>query len=194
MFAGWYNCSTFTGTIFQQSLVWLFNSRWHVVQQSPARFFHGHWHDCSTVTDMNFQKLLAQLFNTTLQQSLAQFINSQNNFFCAATILQHWYSRSSRPEVFLGKEVLTICSKFTGQHSCRSVISIKLESNFIEITLQHWYSPVNLLHIFRTPFLKNTSGWLLLVFTVEKSCHVPGIWHDLMMVSPWLLSILGVVK
>ena len=23
-------------------------------------------------------------------------------------------------------------------------------------------SPVNLLHIFRTPFIKNTSGWLLL--------------------------------
>ena len=28
--------------------------------------------------------------------------------------------------------------------------------------LWHGCSPVNLLHIFRTPFLKNTSGWLLL--------------------------------
>ena len=34
--------------------------------------------------------------------------------------------------------------------------------NFIEIALRHGYSPVNLLHIFRTPCLKNTSGWLLL--------------------------------
>ena len=34
--------------------------------------------------------------------------------------------------------------------------------NFIEITLRHGCSPVNLLHIFRTPFFKNTSGWLLL--------------------------------
>ena len=34
--------------------------------------------------------------------------------------------------------------------------------NFIEITLRHGCSPVNLLHIFRTPFTKNTSGWLLL--------------------------------
>ena len=34
---------------------------------------------------------------------------------------------------------------------------------FIEITLQHdRYSPVNLLHISRTPFPKNTSGGLLL--------------------------------
>ena len=34
--------------------------------------------------------------------------------------------------------------------------------NFIEITLWHGCSPVNLLHIFRTIFSKNTSGWLLL--------------------------------
>ena len=33
---------------------------------------------------------------------------------------------------------------------------------FIEIALRHVCSPVNLLHFFRTPFLKNTSGWLLL--------------------------------
>ena len=32
----------------------------------------------------------------------------------------------------------------------------------IEIALRHGCSPINLLHIFRTPFLKNTSGWLLL--------------------------------
>ena len=49
-------------------------------------------------------------------------------------------------------------SKVTGEHPCRSVISIKLQSNFIEILLWHEFSPVNLLHIFRTPFLKNTSG------------------------------------
>ena len=58
---------------------------------------------------------------------------------------------------------LKICSKFTGEHPCRSVVSIKSQSNFIEITLQHGCSPVNLLHIFRTLFPKNTSGWLLLL-------------------------------
>ena len=31
-----------------------------------------------------------------------------------------------------------------------------LQSNFIEITLRHGFSPVNLLYIFRTPFSKNT--------------------------------------
>ena len=35
-------------------------------------------------------------------------------------------------------------------------------SNFIEIAFRHGYSPVNLLHIFKTPFPKNTSGRVLL--------------------------------
>ena len=37
--------------------------------------------------------------------------------------------RSKHPELFLGKAVLKICSKFTREHSCRSAISIKLQSN-----------------------------------------------------------------
>ena len=70
--------------------------------------------------------------------------------------------RSSRSEVFLRKGVLKIRSKFTGEHPCRSVISIKLLCNFIEIALRHRCSPVNLLHIFRTPFPRNAFGGLLL--------------------------------
>ena len=38
----------------------------------------------------------------------------------------------------------------------------KVASNFTEIALRHGCSPVNLLHIFRTPLTKNTSGRLLL--------------------------------
>ena len=34
--------------------------------------------------------------------------------------------RNSRPEVFLRKGILKICSKFTVEHPCRSVISINL--------------------------------------------------------------------
>ena len=44
--------------------------------------------------------------------------------------------------------------------TCRNVISIKLQSNFIEITLWHGCSPVNWLHISKIPFPRNTSGWL----------------------------------
>ena len=64
--------------------------------------------------------------------------------------------RSSQPEVFFGKGVLKICSKFLGEHPCRSAILIKLQ-------IVPWLScsPVNLLHIFRTLFCKRISGRLL---------------------------------
>ena len=62
--------------------------------------------------------------------------------------------RSSGPDVFLGKGVLKICNKFTEEHLCQSEISIKLQSNFIEIALWHGCSPLNLWHIFGAPFLK----------------------------------------
>ena len=44
--------------------------------------------------------------------------------------------------------------------SCRSAVSIKLQSNFIEITLRHGDFPVDLLHIFITTFSNDTSGEL----------------------------------
>ena len=85
------------------------------------------------------------------------------HFYHIDNILLISIARSSHPEVFLGK-VLKICSKFAGEHPCRSAISVKLQGKFIEITLWHGCFPVNLLHIFRAPFLKSTSGWLLLHF------------------------------
>ena len=51
----------------------------------------------------------------------------------------------------------------SGENPCRRVISINLLYNFIEIILRHMCTHVNLLHIFRTPFYKNTCGWLLLI-------------------------------
>ena len=77
--------------------------------------------------------------------------------------------RSSRPKVFLRKGNLKIYNKFTGKHLRQNVISVRLLSNllcnFIEIALWHGCSPVNLQHISRTPFSKNTSEWLLLYAT-----------------------------
>ena len=50
----------------------------------------------------------------------------------------------------------------------------KVAKQFIKITLRHGCSPVNLLHIFRTPFPKNTSGQLLLkaVIYYEKELYL----------------------
>ena len=42
-------------------------------------------------------------------------------------------NRGSYPKVFLGKGVLKICSKFTGEHPCRSAISIKLQRPFVNL-------------------------------------------------------------
>ena len=39
---------------------------------------------------------------------------------------------------------------------------VRFQNNFNEITLWYGCYPGNLLHIFRTPFPKNISGWLLL--------------------------------
>ena len=80
-----------------------------------------------------------------------------------ASILQ----KLSRPIKFLRKGVLKICSKYTGEHSCQSVISIKLLCNFIEITLRHWRSLVNCRNSFRKSFYKNTSGGLLLTLCIH---------------------------
>ena len=71
--------------------------------------------------------------------------------------------------MFLQKGVLKIWRIFTGEHPCRSVTSIKLLWNFIEIILLHVCSPVNLLHLFRTLFPKKTSGGLLLGKKKESS-------------------------
>ena len=63
-------------------------------------------------------------------------------------------SRGSHLELFLGKGMLKICSKLTGEHPSRS--------NFIEITLRLVCFPVNLRHIFRIHLFLRTplDGWL----------------------------------
>ena len=69
--------------------------------------------------------------------------------------------------MFLGKGVL----KFTGEHQCRSAISLKLLCNFIEITLRHECSTVNLLHIFRTSlFFKTPMGGCF--WTFREIVHI----------------------
>ena len=92
-------------------------------------------------------------------------------------VIQHGFQVQKQPsEVFLKKGVLKICSKFTGQPPFRRVVSIKLLCNFIKIALRHMCSPANLLHIFRTLFLKNTSGRLLL----EVFCTFVSIKHSIL--------------
>ena len=82
--------------------------------------------------------------------------------------------RSSSSEVLLEKGVLNIWSKFIGERPCRIAISIKLLCklicNFIETAFRYGCSPVNLLHIFRTHFPKNTSGRAVSAYSCLLLC------------------------
>ena len=93
--------------------------------------------------NQNWRKINTPLCRTKIRLSLKQ----KNEYFKTS---------------LLG--VLKICRKFKREYPGQSLFSIKLLWNFIEIALRHECSPVNLLHIFRTPLTKNTSGWLLLDF------------------------------
>ena len=72
-------------------------------------------------------------------------------------------------EGVLRKRFSKKCNKFTGEHSCQNAISIKLHYNFIEIALYYGFYPVSLLIIFRTPFPKSISAWLLLLLEMYVS-------------------------
>ena len=117
------------------------------------------------INQMCFELGIAEAYSWPCQTAIMDFFckNSYQllvvKYFCK---IWHHEWRSSPPQVFLGKGVLKICSKFTGEHPCQNVMSIKLLCNFIEIVLRHGCSAVDLLHIFRRPFYKNTYGGLLL--------------------------------
>ena len=65
--------------------------------------------------------------------------------------------RSNPSKMILGKDVTKMCS------------------NFIEITLRHGCSLANLLHIFRTPFYKDTSGGLFMKTKAQLRTHKKGV-------------------
>ena len=88
-------------------------------------------------------------------------------FYPSNQLLSYFQKQPSRG--VLRKSALEIRCKFTGEHPWGSIISIELLCNFTKIALRHECSPVNLLHIFRTPFYKSTYGGMLLYF--QPICH-----------------------
>ena len=93
-------------------------------------------------------------------------------------------NRSSSPEVLVGRSVLKIWRKLTGEYPWRSVISINLLCNFIEVTLQHGCSPVNFLHHFVESSLLGmwfSETWVLLSIIskwhVATSCSLQLLYH-----------------
>ena len=70
--------------------------------------------------------------------------------------------RSNRPEVFLGKGVPKICSKFTGEHPCRCAIeithlhgcSVNLQRIFVRIPLDGRF-----FNVFLLPLKAHSQNW-----------------------------------
>ena len=113
----------------------------------------------------------------------------ENFIFCAVSSLKcvtpnsHFNTEGALQRCFQEKVSSKYTASLNGEHPCQNVISIKLLCNFIEITYQHGCSPVHLLHIFRTPYTRNTSGWLLLMKFV-KTTHLvwrKTFWWNVMM-------------
>ena len=131
-----------------------------LLKETPKLVFS--YEICEIFKDTYFEK---QLWTTTSDNALMKNSKGQS---------KHCKDQKQYSVGVLMKRFLKICYKFTGQHPCR-VISIKLQSNFIEITFRRGCSPVDLQHIFRTPFYKNTYGRVLL-----QRC-LSNIFHD----TPW---------
>ena len=62
-----------------------------------------------------------------------------------------------------------VLSKTCSENMQQIYMRTHMQSNFIKITLRHGSSTVNLLHIFRKPFSRNTSWWLLLQEVIKSS-------------------------
>ena len=75
--------------------------------------------------------------------------------------------RKQPPRGVLSKRFSENMQEIYTRTPCQNMISIKLQNKFNETTFRYGCSPVNLPHIFTTPFLKNTSGRLLLNFYLQ---------------------------
>ena len=100
----------------------------------------------------------------------------------------YWYSQKQPSRGVLRKR----CSENMQQIYRRKPMGkcyfnkVAKQSNFIEITLRHRCSPVNLMHIFRTLFHKNTYGWLLLYFS--RILIIQSAWYSAEQLF-WRISI-----
>ena len=110
-------------------------------------------------TDCKFQFVI-KWFPYIMLLTIAVFTLLERN--CSAT---HCVKYKISPKFLVRKcivstEFRAIITKFTHQ---KVRWNYRILYSIIEIALWYRCSPVNLLHIFETPFLKNTSGYLLFI-------------------------------
>ena len=92
---------------------------------------------------------------------------------CKVLILSLTLLRKSGRCIWISIGVLLVFDHFgkciVNVNNKKKYVQNELLCNFIEITLQHGRSPVNLLHIFRISFRRNTSEWLFLKYSKKQS-------------------------
>ena len=83
--------------------------------------------------------------------------------------LARYNIRSSRPEVFCKKGVLTDFAKFTGKHLCQRLFFNKV-AGLLKKSLSHRCFPVNFAKFLRTPFFSRTPpvGASAIIWHVKK--------------------------
>ena len=140
--------------------------RTKIIFQCSTYFFY------SKFTTKNFAP--DKIFQISNMKSIVwQFYKKLLLICTSAPLIFVTSSRSSCENTGLYyKHKKKMCSKFTGEYLCQSMISLKLLRNFAEIAIRYRCSPGNLLHIFRTSFYKDTYGGLLLNKAIIKMFQV----------------------
>ena len=86
----------------------------------------------------------------------------------------HEIQKQSLEVFYMQKGVLRNFTKFTGKHLCQSLFFNKVagprSATLLKKRLWHRCFPMNLAKFLRTPFLQNTSGWLLL--KISRFCYL----------------------
>ena len=135
---------------------------------------------------MLFLKQFRNIEDPQIFQKDAQFTNGSKKMFrqakgiCTASIrkldklfsesqealLSVFHHQKQPPEVLCKKRCSEKFRKFTGKHLCKSLFFNKVAclkpATLLKRRLWHRCFPVNFAKFLRTPFLKNTSGRLLL--------------------------------
>ena len=110
---------------------------------------------------------------------IRKLVTNRDKLFVTCTYIKHKISHlfiTSRPvhwvtnvhkKIKVKLKVYTeVVSKGVPRKRCFERMQQIYRRN-LQIVLRHGCSPVNLLHIFRTPFSRNTSGWLHLSSTLS---------------------------
>ena len=126
-----------------------------------------------TINVWNFYMILSCRFKETFNnlRSRSFILPKYASNYCqnAVVRLTSTYFRSIHPGVqphLLKKVVLKICSKFTGEHPCRSVISIKLKSRFGMVALLYICCRFSEHLFLRTPL--KSCFWTSCFFRMKK--------------------------